>query len=133
MSGEYRRTYRGGCHCGRIVFECYGDLDRVSVCNCPLCTKQGFMHWMVPRGDFRLLTPMQNLATYTFVTGRARHHFCPKCGSAPFAMPRAHPGSVDVNVRCLEDIDLTSVRIDYGESRLRQAAHTGAGLATLDS
>src|SRR5713101_6661407 len=38
------RTYRGGCHCGRIRFEVRGALDRVSECNCSICTKKGYVH-----------------------------------------------------------------------------------------
>ena len=91
------------------------------------------MHWLVPRTSFRLLTPLANLATYTFTTARAKHHFCSVCGTAPFTMPRAHPGSVDVNVRCLEDVDFAKVTIDYADSRLRQAAHTGGGRRNADA
>jgi hypothetical protein len=43
------RTYRGGCHCWRIRFEVRGALDRVSECNCSICTKKGYVHWIVPR------------------------------------------------------------------------------------
>lgn len=122
-------TYRGGCHCGRITFECEGQLESVSICNCSFCAKQGYMHWLVPRASFRLLTPLKYLSTYTFTDATARHHFCSECGNAPFSMPRAHPGSVDVNVRCIEGIDFSSIRVDYAESKLRQAAHTRSGRA----
>jgi hypothetical protein len=122
-----RMNYHGTCHCGRIQFEAAGRLESVSICNCTICAKQGFMHWLIPRSDFRLITPLQNLATYTFSAGTARHHFCASCGNAPFTMPRAHPGSIDVNVRCLDGIDFSAIRIDYADSRLRQAAHMRAG------
>jgi hypothetical protein len=127
MKSIGRTRYRGGCHCGRISFECEGILESVSICNCSICAKQAYMHWLVPRADFRLLTPLKNLSTYTFTDGTARHHFCANCGTAPFAMPRAHPGSVDINVRCIEGIDLGEIRIDYADSKLRQAAHTRSG------
>jgi len=126
-------SYKGSCHCGRITFECDGTLERVSICNCAMCAKQGFMHWLVPRASFRLLTPLANVATYTFTTARAKHHFCGVCGIAPFTMPRAHPGSVDVNVRCLEGVDFATVSIDYADSRLLQAAHTGVGRRALNA
>jgi hypothetical protein len=126
-------TYHGSCHCGRIAFECHGTLGRVSLCNCAICAKQGFMHWLVPRASFRLLTPLENVATYTFTTARAKHRFCGVCGTAPFTMPRAHPGSVDVNVRCLEGVDFATVTIDYADSRLRHAAHSGRGRSDLDA
>src|SRR6202035_2598629 len=75
---------RGGCHCGRIAFEVEGSPERVSECNCSICRKKGYLHWIVPRESFRLPTPMENVSTYTFNTGIAKHHFCPICGVAAF-------------------------------------------------
>ena len=75
------------------------------------------MHWLVPRADFQLFTPARDLATYTFAGARGRHHFCAVCGTSPFSMPRAHPGSVDVNVRCIEGVDFSRVRVEYLDAR----------------
>ena len=100
------RTYRGGCHCGRVRFEVRGKLDRVSECNCSICSKKGYLHWIVERAAFRLLTPSDNIAAYTFNTKIAKHLFCPNCGVASFYIPRSDPEGVDVNVRCLEGVNL---------------------------
>jgi hypothetical protein len=126
-------TYHGSCHCGRIVFECDGTLERVSICTCALCAKQGYLHWLVPRATFRLLTPLANFATYTFTTARVKHHFCGVCGTAPFTMPRTHPASVDINVRCLGGAEFGAVSIDYAGSRLLQAAHASGGRRDLNA
>jgi hypothetical protein len=107
------RTYRGGCHCGRVAFEVTGAIDKIDQCNCSICSKKGYLHWIVEREDFRLLTPRDELATYTFNTGVAKHHFCPHCGVASFYIPRSDPDKVDVNVRCLEGVDLSSLRIEF--------------------
>ena len=106
------QVYRGVCHCGRVVYEVRGVLDRASQCNCSICTKKGYLHWIVARENFRLLTPPDDLANYTFNTGVAQHHFCPRCGVASFYIPRSDPDKVDVNVRCLEGVDLTTLMID---------------------
>ena len=116
------RVYRGSCHCGRIAFQCQGELDRVTICGCAICSKQGYMHWLVQRADFQLLTAAKNLSTYSFTGARGRHHFCSVCGTSPFMMPRAHPGSVDVNVRCVENVDFSSLRIEYLDARERKPA-----------
>ncbi len=47
------KTMQGGCHCGRGRFQVTVDLDRVTVCNCSICIKKGFLQ-RTPRG--RLLT-----------------------------------------------------------------------------
>ncbi len=111
------QTYRGGCHCGRVCFEVTGNLERVSECNCSICTKKGYVHWIVARAAFRLLTPPENLATYTFNTGVAKHHFCPSCGVASFYIPRSDPDAVDVNVRCLEGVDLSRLKYEHFDGR----------------
>ena len=104
-------TYNGGCHCGRIRFEVRGTLSRVSQCNCSICTKKGYLHWIVPREDFRLLTSEDALATYRFNTGVAKHHFCGVCGVASFYIPRSDPDKIDVNVRCLDGIDAGTLSV----------------------
>ncbi len=107
------QIYRGGCHCGRVKFQVTGDLRKASECNCSICVKKGYLHWVVARDAFRLLTPPDDLATYTFNTGVAKHHFCPTCGIASFYIPRSDPDKVDVNVRCLEGVDRKSLTIEF--------------------
>src|SRR5258708_40006129 len=104
------RTYRGGCHCGRVRLEVRGNLEPVSESNCSICTKKGYVHWIVERAAFRLLTPSDNIAAYTFNTKIAKHLFCPNCGVASFYIPRSDPESLDVNVRCLEGASRDKLR-----------------------
>jgi len=103
------KTYEGGCHCGRVRFRVQSDFARVSDCNCSMCTKKGFVHLIVPLTQFELLSGQENLTTYTFNTGVAKHTFCKTCGIHPFYTPRSDPDKVDVNVRCLDGIDLTTI------------------------
>src|SRR5262249_27552645 len=99
----------GGCHCGRVRFEVQGTPDEVSECNCSVCTRKGYLHWIVPRASFRLLAGEDDLATYRFNTGVAQHRFCRHCGVASFYVPRSNPDSIDVNARCLDDVDLVTL------------------------
>jgi hypothetical protein len=68
------KTMEGGCHCGRVRFRVTAELDRVTYCNCSMCTKKG-------------------------------------CGIHPFYVPRSDPDKIDVNVRCLDDIDLSALSV----------------------
>jgi hypothetical protein len=104
-------VYRGGCHCGRVAYEVSGPIEQISQCNCSICAKKGYLHWIVSRERFRLLTPPAQLATYTFNTGVAKHSFCPVCGVASFYVPRSDPDRIDVNVRCLEGLELTGLKV----------------------
>lgn len=97
---------RGGCHCRAIRFEAEGALAGLEICNCSICLMHGTVHWYVPKERFRLLCEDPPLATYRFGTGRARNHFCAKCGVVPFRIARSDPDQIDVNVRCLDGMTL---------------------------
>lgn len=103
------QRYEGGCHCGRVRFEVTGDLAKATVCNCSICTKKGIIHLIVPPSQFRLLSGAGDLASYRFNTGVANHQFCRHCGIHAFYTPRSDPDKVDVNVRCLDGVDLTTL------------------------
>jgi hypothetical protein len=116
-------TYRGNCHCGRVHFEVDGTLEQVVECNCSICTMKGYLHWIVPKPAFRLLGGEDQLATYTFNTGVARHHFCRVCGVAPFYIPRSDPDKIDVNARCLAGVELGALRIESFDGQNWEQAH----------
>ncbi|HEY3498571.1 MAG TPA: GFA family protein [Polyangiaceae bacterium] len=103
------KTHGGGCHCGRVRFRVTAELSEVLLCNCSLCTMKGFWHLIVPPSAFELLSGADALAVYRFNTGVAEHRFCSRCGVHPFYTPRSDPDKVDVNARCLDDVDLQAI------------------------
>ena len=104
-------TYEGGCHCGRVRFRVAGRLGEVSDCNCSMCAKKGFLHWVLPPEQFELLAGEDSLTTYQFNTKVARHTFCRHCGIHPFYVPRSDPDKIDVNARCLDGVDVATLTI----------------------
>jgi hypothetical protein len=104
-------TYEGGCHCGRVRFRVTASLDHVSECNCSMCTKKGFLHLIVAPEQFELLSGADVLTTYEFNTRVAKHRFCRLCGVHAFYTPRSDPDKIDVNVRCLDGVDLSSLAV----------------------
>ena len=94
----------GGCHCGRVRFRVRVESRDALDCNCSVCTKKGFVHFIASRDDFELVQGGDALSTYTFGTGVAQHRFCSFCGMHPFYVPRSHPDGFDVNVRCLDEV-----------------------------
>ena len=110
-------TLQGGCHCGRVRFKVTADLDRVTYCNCSMCTKKGFLHLIVVPEQFELLTGRDNLTTYEFNTRTAKHTFCKTCGIHAFYVPRSDPDKIDVNARCIDDIDLSALSIKTFDGR----------------
>ena len=112
----------GGCHCGRVRFEVDGAPAAVVECNCSMCTRKGYLHWIVPRTAFRLLAGERDLATYRFGTGVAQHRFCRHCGVSSFYVPRSHPDGIDVNARCLDGVDpVTLIRRSFDGRNWEQA------------
>lgn len=113
------QTWRGGCHCGAVTFEVDADLsaERVLDCDCSICAKKGFLHLIVDESRFRLLSGAARLVEYRFNTGVAVHKFCGTCGVHAFYTPRSHPDCVDVNVRCLEEVDLSQIAVERFDGR----------------
>ena len=93
----------GGCHCGAVRFaiEVQPPLEMLD-CNCSICSKTGFLHLIVPHGDFVLLSGADSLTSYRFGTGAAEHLFCRTCGIKSFYQPRSHPEAWSVHFRCLD-------------------------------
>jgi len=84
---------------------------RAEACNCSICAMSGFLHWIVSRGQFSLLSGAGQLSHYHFNTGIADHQFCSHCGIKSFYVPRSHPSAVSVNVRCLDQLGLDDFEI----------------------
>ncbi|HLD86641.1 MAG TPA: GFA family protein, partial [Candidatus Nanoarchaeia archaeon] len=104
---------KGSCHCGKIGFSVEGEFDSVLECNCSHCSRKGYLLWFVPMEKFTLKTPESELSTYTFNKHVIKHHFCSKCGCAPFGFgtdPKTGGRTAAINIRCLEGIDLSSVK-----------------------
>lgn len=106
--------HQGSCHCGGIAFEVEGDIEDVVDCNCSMCRRRGGLLWFGPREALVLKTPASSLSTYTFNKHHIQHHFCATCGIATYG-EAPHPGTganmVAVNVRCLPDLDLATLKI----------------------
>jgi hypothetical protein len=111
--------YKGSCHCGRIAFEVQGELAGVMECNCSICSRKGSLLWFVPRDRLRLLTPEENLATYTFNRHVIQHRFCPTCGIHPFGEGQDPAGNrmAAINVRCLEGVDIAALPVQHFDGR----------------
>jgi len=105
--------YQGSCHCGEIRFEVEAPapLSQVIECNCSHCSRKGYLLTFLPRSQFTLLTPESTLATYTFNRHAIQHHFCSRCGCAPFGFANDQQGlaTAAINVRCLENLALDTL------------------------
>ncbi|MBB3120150.1 GFA family protein [Pseudoduganella violacea] len=111
--------YRGSCHCGHVAFEVEGDIGTALACNCSMCQRKGSLLWFLPYEKLHLLTPEENAQTYEFNKHVIKHRFCPKCGIHPYAKGVDPQGNTvaAINVRCLDDIDLTTIPVHNYDGR----------------
>jgi hypothetical protein len=111
-------THTGGCHCGRVRFEVIAP-SRIEVidCNCSICAKSGYLHLIVPKDRFKLLSGKDSLSTYAFNTGTAKHFFCSVCGIKSFYVPRSHPDGYSVNARCLDGGTVEELTVVPGDGK----------------
>ncbi|WP_461516809.1 GFA family protein [Porticoccus sp.] len=117
--------YSGSCHCGAVTFEAEApEQVEVEDCNCSICAKSGYLHLIVPKKNFRLLSGEEQLQTYTFNSGVAKHTFCRICGIKPFYIPRSNPDGVDVNLRCLNEQPKSITIVHFDGQNWEQHAHT---------
>ncbi len=112
--------YKGSCHCGKVSFEVEGELTQVMECNCSICSRKGALLWFVPRSQLQLLTPEENLRTYTFGEHTIQHQFCPNCGIHPFGEgtdPSSGNRMAAINVRCLDDVEFSTLPVEHFDGR----------------
>jgi hypothetical protein len=107
------KTYTGSCHCGAVNFSVETEFASVIQCNCSICHKHGLVLTFVPLTQFHLLSGEDNLTEYTFNTMRIAHQFCRICGVEPFGKGKNKEGEETraVNVRCLDDVDFSTLTI----------------------
>lgn len=111
--------YIGGCHCGRVKYEVEMNLEKAISCNCSICMKRGSLLDFVPESNFKLLSEGDELNDYQFNKKAIHHLFCKSCGILSFSKATAPDGTkmVAINVRCLEGIDLSKIKIQEYDGR----------------
>ncbi|HEY2418078.1 MAG TPA: GFA family protein [Steroidobacteraceae bacterium] len=111
-------VHAGGCHCGRVRFEVLAPAQlEVTDCNCSICAKSGYLHLIVPGARFKLLSGAEQLTSYQFNTGTAKHLFCAVCGVKSFYVPRSHPNGYSVNARCLDAGSFSGMHVSAFDGR----------------
>jgi len=115
--------HSGSCHCGAVAFEFDASSTTAFTCNCSICHRRGAIWQGCDAAHFHLLRGQQALRTYTFGTHTAQHFFCRHCGVAPFSHPRLSPRHWVINLRCVEDVDLSTWAIhNFDGQHWEQAA-----------
>lgn len=125
MQEDNLTIHHGGCHCGAVRFTVTAPADiQATRCNCSICNMTGFLHLIVQKENFTLEQGADDLSSYTFNTGTAKHLFCRHCGVKSFYVPRSHPDGYSVNVNCLQPETISSMQItDFDGQNWEASVH----------
>jgi hypothetical protein len=105
---------RGSCHCGAVAYVHDAETPtEATECNCSMCRRKGYLLSFQPAEGFRLETPREAIAVYTFNKHLISHQFCKTCGCAPFSEGKGPDGKamVAINLRCADGIDPAKLKI----------------------
>lgn len=111
--------HTGGCHCGKVKFEVEMKLENAISCNCSICLKRGSLLDFVPESQFNLISGENDLQEYLFNKKVIQHLFCKTCGILSFGKGTAPDGTkiAAINVRCIDGIDLSKIKIQEYDGR----------------
>ncbi|HVZ87704.1 MAG TPA: GFA family protein [Polyangia bacterium] len=115
-------TYTGGCQCGAVRYEAELDLSQpVISCNCSMCGRSGTLLTFVPSDRFKLKSGADHLTDYQFNNHIIHHLFCNTCGIKSFARGKGRDGSeqIAVNTRCLDDVDIDTLKVTKFDGKSR--------------
>ena len=108
------QTYIGSCQCGKVRYEVQLEIAEVIACNCSRCNRLGSLLAFAPATDFKLVAGGTDLTKFEFNKHMIEHQFCSTCGIQSFAIgthPKTGAKMAAVNVRCLEGVDLDTLKI----------------------
>ncbi len=115
-----KKSYTGGCHCGKVRFRAEAAIDSVVACNCSMCGRAGTLLVFVPVADFTLLSGADDLQSYKFNKHIIDHVFCKTCGVKSFAKGESPQGEMRaLNVRCLDDVDIETFKVQHFDGKNR--------------
>src|SRR4029077_19701857 len=96
-----KKTYTGGCQCGKVRYEAQADIGDVIACNCSRCHKLGSLLTAAAKSDFQLLSDEKDMTDYQFNNRTSHHPFCKTGGIQSYAYGKGPGGKemVMLNVR----------------------------------
>ncbi len=118
--------YHGSCHCGAVRFTVDAEIADIYTCDCSLCLRRGATMTSVHENRLKITAGEHKLSLYQWNARIAKHYFCSTCGIYPFHRKRSMPDHYGVNLRCLDDFDMTGLPIRAAEGKGMPIVDPGA-------
>ena len=109
--------HHGSCHCGAVRFTVEGPITEGYTCDCSLCSKKNAVMANVHESRLKITQGEAALGLYQWNERIAKHYFCSICGIYPFHKKRSMPDHYGVNLKCLDDFDMTGLPIRTAEGK----------------
>ena len=116
---------QGNCHCKNISWKVNTEIDRITSCNCTVCSRYGSL-WAYGYKD-KNITVIGTTTEYTRDEKSLGFHFCPHCGCVAYWLSRSPNAEgnyrIAVNVRLTntpEKIESISIRHFDGLNKFRE-------------
>lgn len=119
MTRHETGIHDAACHCGAVRFRVRlaDGFASARRCTCSYCRMRGAIAVSARLADVEFLAGADNLTTYQFNTGAAKHYFCKTCGIYTHHQRRSDPTLFGINLACLEGVspfDLPEVPVMDG-------------------
>ena len=106
------KTYRGGCHCGRVRYQATSDLAQVVDCNCSICIKRGAIWAFVKPPQFKLVQGGDALTDYQFGKKQIHHRSASRVHRLVLAWAALNGDETfAINVNCLDGVDVATLKL----------------------
>ncbi|AZZ36376.1 hypothetical protein CIK05_06080 [Bdellovibrio sp. qaytius] len=113
------QSYKGSCHCKNVQYEVQMSLEGAFECNCSICSKKGTVLAMATPQNFKLISGAEAQTNYQFYKKAIHHTFCKTCGVTSFVKGSDPAGNemIAINVRCLDGVDIKSMKLGYVDGK----------------
>ena len=109
---------QGGCQCGAIRYEIFGDALMTAICHCSMCRRANAapaVAWAM-YAEQQVIFSKHEPTTYAS-SAEARRGFCLNCGTQISFTTDFIPGLVDISIGSFDQPEMVAPTLHYWDSK----------------